>query len=102
LNGRRDQVVPLPAAEAAWSKMPGTVRRGFYLNGYHMLLRDLDRALVETDILSWLSDPHRWLPSGADINAAAWQSDHGWAASSPGGLPATALDGVGHRPVWPF
>jgi len=102
LNGRRDQVVPTAATEAAWSKMPKTVRRAFYLNGYHLLLRDLDRALVEADILSWLSDPRRWLPSGADINAGAWQSDHGWAANAPGGLPATAIDGAGLRHIWPF
>jgi alpha-beta hydrolase superfamily lysophospholipase len=102
LNGRKDQVVPPAAAEAAWAKMPAGVRRGFYLNGYHMLLRDLDRSLVEADILSWLSDPHRWLPSGADVNAAAWQSDHGWAPSPPPAAPASGLDGVGERPVWPF
>jgi alpha-beta hydrolase superfamily lysophospholipase len=102
LNGRRDQVVPTQAAAAAWAKLPAGVRRAFYLDGYHLLLRDLDRALVEADILSWLADPHRWLPSGADINAAAWTSDHGWASSPPGGLPAATMDGLGERPVWPF
>jgi alpha-beta hydrolase superfamily lysophospholipase len=102
LNGRRDQVVPPAAAAAAWSKMPSQVRRAFYLNGYHLLLRDLDRDLVEADILSWLSDPHRWLPSGADINASTWQSDHGWVGYAPSGLPATAADGAGLRRIWPF
>ena len=52
---------------AAWAKLPPGVRRGFYLGGYHLLLRDHDRNLVETDILAWLADPSRWLPSGADI-----------------------------------
>jgi alpha-beta hydrolase superfamily lysophospholipase len=102
LNGRKDQVVPLAAAAAAWAKMPPGVRRAFYLNGYHMLLRDLDRSLVEADILAWLGDPQRWLPSGADTNAAAWQSDHGWAPSPPPVAPASGLDGIGARPVWPF
>jgi hypothetical protein len=82
--------------------MPSQVRRAFYLNGYHLLLRDLDRDLVEADILSWLSDPHRWLPSGADINASTWQSDHGWVGYAPSGLPATAADGAGLRRIWPF
>ena len=36
-----------------------SVRRGFYPNGYHLLLRDHDRALVEADILAWLDDPDR-------------------------------------------
>jgi alpha-beta hydrolase superfamily lysophospholipase len=102
LNGRRDQVVPPEAAAAAWAKMPGGVRRAFYLNGYHLLLRDLDRALVEADILAWLRDPQSWLPSGADINAAAWEADHGWDASAPTSLPAGNLDGAGERRTWPF
>ena len=81
LNGRRDQVVPLSATAAAWGRLPEAVRRGFYLNGFHLLLRDLDRALVESDILAWLANPHAWLPSGADINAATWQSDQAGAGA---------------------
>jgi alpha-beta hydrolase superfamily lysophospholipase len=102
MNGRKDQIVPPAAAEAAWAKMPPGVRRAFYLNGYHMLLRDLDRALVSTDILAWLNDPDRWLPSGADVNAASWQTDHGWASAPAGAAPAGAFDGIGERPAWPF
>jgi acylglycerol lipase len=101
LNGRRDQVVPLSATAAAWARLRPTVRRGFYLGGYHLLLRDLDRALVEADILAWLANPHAWLPSGADINAAAWQSEHAGAASAPS-PPAGILDTTGARPVWPY
>jgi alpha-beta hydrolase superfamily lysophospholipase len=102
LNGRRDQVVPLSATAAAWAKLPPGVRRAFYLGGYHLLLRDLDRALVEADILAWLADPHGWLPSGADINAAAWRSDEAGSAAKPSFLPAGALDGNGAYPVWPY
>lgn len=102
LDGRRDQVVPPPATASLWSRLPGTVRRGFYLSGFHLLLRDTDRALVEADILSWLADPQAWLPSGADINAAAWQSDHAWAGGLPAALPARTLDSTGQRPVWPY
>jgi alpha-beta hydrolase superfamily lysophospholipase len=102
LNGRRDMVVPLAATRAAWAKLPAGVRRGFYLNGYHLLLRDLDRALVEADVLAWLADPQAWLPSGADINAAAWESDAAGTSAPAPGLPAQALDGAGERRVWPF
>ncbi len=102
LDGRRDQVIPPEATAAAWAKLPAGVRRGFYLGGYHLLTRDLGRALVDADVLSWLDDPDRWLPSGADINAAAWQADHAWAADVAAALPAHALDGAGQRRVWPF
>jgi alpha-beta hydrolase superfamily lysophospholipase len=102
LNGRRDQVVPLAATAAAWRRLPPTVRCGFYLNGFHLLLRDLDRALVEADILAWLADPHAWLPSGADINAAAWRSDQAGAGAAAAALPASALDGAGERRIWPY
>ncbi len=102
LNGRRDQIVPQPAIAAAWAKLPPGVRRGFYLNGFHLLLRDLDRALVEADILAWLANPQASLPSGADINAAAWQSDQAWSANLPPALPAAMMDGAGDRPIWPY
>jgi alpha-beta hydrolase superfamily lysophospholipase len=102
LNGRRDQVVPLSATAAAWAHLPATVRRGFYLNGFHLLLRDLDRALVEADILAWLTDPQAWLLSGADINAATWLSDQAGAGAVPPALPAATLDGLGERRVWPY
>ncbi len=97
LNGRRDQVVPPQATAAAWAKLPSGVRRGFYLSGYHLLTRDLDRALVDADVLAWLDDPQGWLPSGADINAAAWRADHAWTDDTP-----PTLDGEGLRRVWPY
>jgi alpha-beta hydrolase superfamily lysophospholipase len=102
LAGRRDQVVPPAATAAAWARLPPGVRRGFYLGGYHLLLRDRDRALVDADVLAWLDDPGQWLPSGADINAAAWQADHGFAGGPAAMLPAEALDTNGGRTPWPF
>jgi acylglycerol lipase len=102
LDGRRDQVVPPPATASAWEKLPPNVRRAFYPNGYHLLLRDKDRALVDADILAWLAAPDAWLPSGADVAAGAWQADRAWQASAPGPLPASGLDGLGLRRVWPY
>jgi alpha-beta hydrolase superfamily lysophospholipase len=102
LAGRRDQVIPPAAMAAAWAKLPAGVRRAFYLNGFHLLARDLGRALVEADVLAWLADPGAWLPSGADINAAAWLADHAWDAGPSGAAPAGALDGAGLRRVWPY
>ena len=101
LNGRRDQLVPPAATASAWDGLPPSVRRGFYPNGYHLLLRDHDRALVEADILAWLDDPDRWLPSGADVAAAAWRSDHAWQGDVSELAPA-ADDGFWQEPVWPY
>ena len=101
-SGRRDQLIPPPAAAAAWTKLPPDIRRGFYPNGYHLLLRDHDRALVIADILTWLDMPQTWLPSGADTAAAAWQADHAWQARTPELAPAGHADDTGAEPVWPY
>lgn len=102
LAGRRDRVVPQAAMAVAWGRLPATARRGFYPNGYHLLLRDRDRALVAADILAWLRDPGAWLPSGADVAAGAWTAAGSSAGEPAEALPAGVLDGVGERPVWPF
>jgi alpha-beta hydrolase superfamily lysophospholipase len=101
LAGRRDQLVPPAAMASAWARLPAGVRRGFYPDGYHLLLRDRDRALVEADILAWLDDPDRWLPSGADVAAAAWGADHGWDARVSGLAPASDEAGW-ERSAWPY
>ncbi len=101
LDGRRDQLVPQAATASAWDALPTTVRRGFYPNGYHLLLRDRDRALVLADILAWLDNPDRWLPSGADVAAAAWRGDHAWQGDVSELAPA-ADDGFWQEPVWPY
>jgi alpha-beta hydrolase superfamily lysophospholipase len=102
LSGRRDQLVPPAATEAAWAHFPANVRRAFYPHGYHLLLRDTDRALVEADILAWLSAPDAWLPSGADAATAAWQADHAWHPTTNPYLPATEADTTFAPPIWPY
>jgi alpha-beta hydrolase superfamily lysophospholipase len=97
LSGRRDQLVPPQATHAAWARLPETVRKAFYPDGYHLLLRDRDRALVLADIISWLGDPDHVLPSGADIAASAWLADHAWETD----VPWWAGDEVPGRREWP-
>jgi hypothetical protein len=46
--------------------------RAFYPNNYHLLLRDLGRAVPIDDIIAWLLDPASPLPSGAEAAATAW------------------------------
>jgi len=72
LYGGRDRLVPPEAMRRAWTRMPGGVRRALYPEGYHLLLRDRDRALPTGDVLAWMDAPGGWLPSGADAAAAGW------------------------------
>lgn len=67
LYGARDQVIPpMPVAKAINSlQAPHSV--GYYTNGYHMLLRDKQRDVVYKDILSWIDNRYRPLPSAADM-----------------------------------
>lgn len=65
LRGARDEIVP-PGAQAEMldqlTAEPCT--ETIYADGWHMLLRDLQRELVWTDILAWIrGEP---LPSGVD------------------------------------
>ncbi len=71
LYGAKDEIVPPQATRATWSALHGA-RRGLYANGWHLLMRDLDRALPIGDAVSWIRDPERPLPSGAEARAAAW------------------------------
>lgn len=73
LYGGHDMIIPKPATRATWSRLPGPpVRRSFYPNGYHLLLRDLGRAVPIADIAAWLANPAAPLPSGGDTAAEAW------------------------------
>ncbi len=70
--GGRDQIVPPEAMRRAWVRMPAGVRRALYPDGYHLLLRDHDRAQPVGDVLGWMDAPGGWLPSGADAAATGW------------------------------
>jgi alpha-beta hydrolase superfamily lysophospholipase len=76
LTGAHDRLVPANAMLNAWRHFPPKLRRAYYLNGYHLLLRDRARALPTGDVLAWLEAPDSWLPSGADFAAAAWTATH--------------------------
>ena len=78
--GAHDELVPASAMAVAWAHLPGDTRRAVYPNGYHLLMRDLDRQAVINDVIAWIEHPDALLPSGADIAAAAWASRY-----NPGG-----------------
>jgi alpha-beta hydrolase superfamily lysophospholipase len=74
LYGAHDELVPeTPVKDfvrALPKANPGEDTIAYYDQGYHMLLRDLDRAIVAQDVESWIFHADAVLPSGADILAA--------------------------------
>ncbi len=52
--GARDQVIPAPPTEAVIAALGARAQVRRYDNGYHMLLRDLDRAKPQNDIAAWI------------------------------------------------
>ncbi len=65
LYGARDDIIPGPAAARAALGLPPAARTALYENGYHLLLRDHQRAVVAEDIVAFLRDPLAPFPSGA-------------------------------------
>ena len=79
LYGAKDRLV---AGAPVWRlvrSLPGDAadRVGYYAEGYHLLLRDQNRAKVADDIASWLLRPDAPLPSGADAAAQRWLASGG-------------------------
>jgi alpha-beta hydrolase superfamily lysophospholipase len=76
LYGGHDELVPPRATAAMWRALPRSEDGGpvlaFYPDGYHLLLRDKDRATPIDDILAWINHPYAPLPSGAEQAAEAW------------------------------
>jgi alpha-beta hydrolase superfamily lysophospholipase len=72
LYGGHDELVPARATAATWRALPPGETEAFYPNGYHLLLRDTDRAVPIGDVIAWIRDPSAPLPSGADKAAAPW------------------------------
>ena len=73
LYGARDELVPKAATRATWEMVPpAQVRLAYYVEGFHLLMRDLHRALPIDDTIAWIGDPAAALPSGADGAARAW------------------------------
>lgn len=65
LYGAHDQIIPRNSAVTAARRLPPTARTALYPEGWHWLLRDLQREVVYEDILAFIEDPNARLPSGA-------------------------------------
>ena len=69
LYGAHDEIVPEPPVARALADMRQAhvaVTAACYPDGYHMLLRDLERETVWKDIAAWIAKPTAPLPSGAE------------------------------------
>ena len=75
LYGGRDDLVPKQATTKTWRALPASAQSAFYPEGYHLLLRDMDRDLPITDVIAWMHAPGAPLPSGADAAAGVWLSE---------------------------
>jgi len=65
LYGANDQIIPRQSAIAAARRLPRSARTAYYENGWHWLLRDLQREVVYADILAFIEDADASLPSQA-------------------------------------
>jgi alpha-beta hydrolase superfamily lysophospholipase len=68
LYGERDEIIPRRAYCRLLRDLPRrpSLRLALYLNGWHMLPRDLQGARVRSDITAWARDPTAALPSGEE------------------------------------
>lgn len=64
LYGYRDDLVPREPSVDAAARLKPTDKTGFYLDGYHLLLSDLQGQRVWDDVLGFLRDPDAPLVSG--------------------------------------
>lgn len=75
LYGEKDEVIPKKPTAMMLGRLPevapGQRRLALYREGYHMLLRDLQAEVPWRDIVHWIADPAKPLPSGADHKAAS-------------------------------
>ena len=74
MYGAKDEIVPRVPIQRFVDALPAEPMRrsklGWYENGYHMLLRDLEGPVVIADVASWVLAPAAPLPSGADRASA--------------------------------
>jgi alpha-beta hydrolase superfamily lysophospholipase len=85
LYGAHDAVIPADPMRAFVAALPADSvrnnRLGYYQQGYHMLLRDLEGPRVAADVAAWVLDRAAGLPSHADAIEAA----RPWPPAAAGG-----------------
>jgi acylglycerol lipase len=79
LFGANDALIEPEPTVAALRRLPAgaPARVGYYRQGWHMLLRDNQRAVVAEDLMAFIADPRAPLPSGAEEAAQGWMAADG-------------------------
>ena len=74
LYGENDDIIPPNSMCEMMKGLPEPQAAGWrmilYPNGYHMLTRDMQAAVVLQDMLSWILDPTASLPSDLEVETA--------------------------------
>jgi alpha-beta hydrolase superfamily lysophospholipase len=81
--GAHDEIIPERPAFQAAARLGPAARSAYYAQGWHLLTRDQQRAVVIGDILAFLKDPAARLPSGAPPIPAAADASSEAVASLP-------------------
>jgi alpha-beta hydrolase superfamily lysophospholipase len=72
LYGEHDEIIPPASFCQMLNNLPDKTsshwRLMLYPNGYHMLSRDLQGAVVIQDMITWIHNQSSWLPSGQEVN----------------------------------
>ncbi|WP_239649847.1 serine aminopeptidase domain-containing protein [Methylocucumis oryzae] len=70
LYGAHDEIIPLKPTQQFIQQLDLSNKTiGYYADGYHMLLRDLNAEPRWRDLLAWIQNQQTALPSGADVYA---------------------------------
>jgi len=75
LYGGHDELVPPAATRRLWQTLPPDAVRAFYPDGWHLLTRDLDRAVVNADIAAYVLSGAK--PEAAMRAANQWLATEG-------------------------
>lgn len=68
LYGARDEIIPAGPTQDTMQRLASSKRIVIYRDGWHMLLRDNQRARVWQDIAAWILDPAAPLPWGEEVD----------------------------------
>lgn len=83
LYGERDEIVPRWPIQKLVEKLDPAPRIALYPNGYHLLMRDLQREVVWNDVLSFIDSANGPLPSGYEFPRQAFIEGMVWGKPQP-------------------
>ena len=63
LYGSKDQIIPRRSVERTVARLPANIQTVEYPEGYHMLTRDLQAQRVWRDIVAFIQNPAKNVPS---------------------------------------